>query len=114
MAAENEKERAPAPAARWTVCGGRSEAVLDSRARAACLLWSESSGGRVVAVISSAVGDPFTRYTPGARVLCLSTRMARGAIRAAAAGGWVVVRMKTVRIFIRPSVRPNKYEHLSG
>ena len=22
--------------------------------------------------------------------------------------------MKTVRIFIRPSVRPNKYEHLSG
>ena len=52
MAAENEKERAPAPAARWTVCGGRSEAVLDSRARAACFC---------VAVISSAVGDPFTR-----------------------------------------------------
>jgi hypothetical protein len=34
----------------------------------------------VVAVISRAVGDPFTRVHTGgeARVLCLSTRMARG------------------------------------
>jgi predicted nucleic acid-binding Zn-ribbon protein len=27
---------------------------------------------------------------------------------------WLIPGMKTVRIFIRPSIRPNKYEHLSG
>jgi hypothetical protein len=43
----------------------------------------------VVAVIGSAVGDPFTRDTPGARVLCLSTRVARGRGGIRAAAGWV-------------------------